>query len=139
VAGRHTVSAVTAHEGDVIRVAICDDSLGFPVLLGSWLRANDRFEVVGTVDCGERLKDLVAAERPDVVLLDLVLPDVPDPPTLVRDLRESHPPVRVVLMSSMVEDELAREAEAAEVESFMNKSATADLLYATVLRVAEAP
>ena len=121
-----------------IRVAICDDSLGFPVLLGAWLRSDERFEVVGTVDSGERLKELVAAERPDVVLLDLVLPDVPEPPALVRALRESHAGVRVVLMSSMVEDELRHEADAAGVEAFMNKSATAGVVYDTVHRVARA-
>ena len=121
-----------------IRVAICDDSLGFPVLLGAWLRSDTRFEVVGTVDCGERLKELVTAERPDVVLLDLVLPDVPEPPALVRELRARHAGVRVVLMSSMVEDELRHEAEAADVEAFMNKSATAGVVYDTVHRVAHA-
>ena len=121
-----------------IRVAICDDSLGFPVLLGAWLRADARFDVVGTVDTGERLKDLVSDQRPDVVLPDLVLPDVPEPPALVRDLRARHDGVRIVLMSSMVEDELAREAKAAGVEAFMNKSATADVVYATVGRVAGA-
>jgi DNA-binding NarL/FixJ family response regulator len=122
-----------------IRVAICDDSLGFPMLVRAWLRADARFQDVGIADCGERLKDLVAAEKPDMVLLDLVLPDVDDPAPLVRVLHELHAPIRVVLASSMSEDALSRAAGAAGVDGFVHKSAGPDVLLGALHRAAVSP
>ena len=128
-----------APPADVVRVAICDDSLGFPYLVSAWLESDPRFVRVGLADAGEPLKTLVAAEKPDVVMLDLVLPDVVDSSVLVRELRRLHPRVRVVLVSSLAEDALAAAAASAGVEAYLNKSATAEALCDLLYRVATAP
>jgi DNA-binding NarL/FixJ family response regulator len=108
-----------------IRVLICDDSLGFPTLLQTWLRDDGRFEVVGRATGGEQAKTLVADESPDAIVLDLLLPDVPDPPTLVRDLRALHPGLRVLIISSLARDLLEEAATAAGADGWVNKGATA--------------
>ena len=108
-----------------IRVLICDDSLGFPTLLQTWLRDDGRFEVVGRATGGEQAKGLVATSAPDVIVLDLLLPDVPDPPTLVRDLRDLHPGLRVLIISSLARDLLEKAADAAGADGWVNKGATA--------------
>lgn len=108
-----------------IRVLICDDSLGFPTLLQTWLRDDGRFEVVGRATGGEQAKELVAASSPDVIVLDLLLPDVPDPTDLVRALRELHPGLRVLIISSLANDLLDAAASAARADGWINKGATA--------------
>ena len=108
-----------------IRVLICDDSLGFPTLLQTWLRDDGRFEVVGRATGGEQAKSLVASAAPDVIVLDLLLPDVPDPPTLVRDLRALHPGLRVLIISSLARELLEEAANAAGADGWVNKGATA--------------
>ena len=112
--------------------------MGFPMLVGAWLGGDPRFEVVGTVDAGEPLKRLVAAERPDVVVLDLVLPDVDEPGVLVRDLRAVHPGLRVLLVSSAVEDVLEAAARDAGSDGHARKSSAPDVLLDAVERAAGA-
>lgn len=118
----------------VHRVLVCDDSLGFPTLVQTWLREDGRFEVVGLAKGGEEAKRIVATERPDLLVLDLLLPDVPDTTVLVRDLRVLHPGLRIMLISSLQMERLEAAAAAAGVEGVCNKGASAaelaDRLYA---------
>jgi DNA-binding NarL/FixJ family response regulator len=120
--------------GTPLRVLVCDDSLGFPTLVRTWLREDGRFEVVGLATGGERAKAMIAEHRPDLLVLDLVLPDVPDTPALVTELRTLHPPLRILLVSSLHQQALENAADAAGADGFCNKGATAaeltDRLYA---------
>ena len=119
---------------ELFRVLICDDSLGFPSLVRTWLRSDGRFEVVGLAPGGIEAKRLVAEQAPDLLLLDLLLPDVPDPPQLVRELRMLHPGLRILLVSSLRMEELRNAAQATGVDGVCSKGATAqeltDALYA---------
>lgn len=118
------VNSAQAPPPDAIRVVVCDDSTGFRALVGAWLRADDELELVGAVSGGEALKDAVATLHPDVALLDLVLPDVDDPTALIAELRATAPDLRVVMMSSLLTDELEREATAAHADAFSHKATT---------------
>jgi DNA-binding NarL/FixJ family response regulator len=111
-----------------LRVLICDDSLGFPTLVQTWLREDGRFAVVGLAPGGERAKAMVAELRPDALVLDLVLPDVPDSPALVRALRALHPALRIMMVSSLHQQALENAASAAGADGYCNKGATADEL-----------
>jgi DNA-binding NarL/FixJ family response regulator len=121
-----------------VRVLICDDSLGFPTLLQTWLRDDGRFEVVGQATGGEHAKALVAAEHPDIIVLDLLLPDVPDPPTLVADLRALYAPLRVLIISSLASELLAEAAAAAGADGWCTKGARAAELTDRLFAVAVA-
>jgi CheY-like chemotaxis protein len=107
------------------RVLVCDDSLGFPTLVQTWLRDDGRFAPVGLATGGEQAKQMVGELRPDAILLDLVLPDAPDSPALVGALRTIHPPLRVLLISSLHAEGLAEAAQKASVDGHCNKGATA--------------
>lgn len=119
---------------DPLRVLVCDDSLGFPTLVRAWLREDGRFVVVGLAAGGEQAKAMITEQRPDVLLLDLVLPDAPDPTVLVAALRALHPPVRILMISSLHDDALESAAVAAGADGYCNKAATAveltDRIYA---------
>ena len=120
----------------VFRVLICDDSLGFPSLVRTWLTADGRFEVVGLAPGGVVAKQLVEELQPDALVLDLVLPDAPDCPALVRELRELHPPLRIMLVSSLQMEQLRNAAQAARVDGVCNKGATAQELSSALYAVA---
>ena len=123
---------------DKVRVLICDDSLGFPTLVRTWLGNDGRFEVIGLATGGEQAKRMVAEGRPDAIVLDLVLPDVADPAILVAELRELHPPLRVLLISSLHPEALDSAAAAIAADGVSNKSATADELADRLYAVAAA-
>ena len=107
---------------------VCDDSLGFPTLVQTWLREDGRFEVVGLAKSGAEAKAMVAAEQPELLVLDLLLPDVPDSPALVAELRALHPQLRILLVSSLQMDQLEAAARAAGVEGVCNKGASSSEL-----------
>jgi DNA-binding NarL/FixJ family response regulator len=119
-----------------VRALVCDDSLGFPALVVAWLEADERFEHAGTAHSGDELLALAGRVEADVVLLDLVLPDVDNPTALVAELRRRRPGVRVVLVSSLALPELERAARAAGVDAFCHKAITASELTDALYRAA---
>jgi two-component system OmpR family response regulator len=122
----------------MVRVLICDDSLGFPALVSAWLEDDDRFEHVGTAKTGTELLDLATTTPADAIVLDLVLPDVENPAALVGQLRDLLPGVKVLLVSSLAVTELERAAEAAGADDWCHKAITAgdltDKLYDVATR-----
>ena len=121
-----------------VRVLVCDDSPGFPTLVASWLPGDERFEHVGTAESGRALLRLTETTPADALVLDLVLPDVENPGELVRQVRERLPGVKVLLVSSLQQAELARAADAAGVDDPLHKLTNAaelgDRLHALTVR-----
>jgi DNA-binding NarL/FixJ family response regulator len=79
------------------------------------------FEIVGEATSGAQVMPLVSSSRPDVVLIDLRLPEV-DGLTCLERIRAKHPTVKVVFFSavddsSQIADALARGACAYLVKS----------------------
>jgi DNA-binding NarL/FixJ family response regulator len=95
-----------------LRVLLCDDALGFPALVASWLNGAPDAEHVGTTTSATELLEVVADLAPDVVLLDLMLPEGKTSPELVQRVRDLAPGSRVILISSlpavMLQDEVQR-------------------------------
>jgi DNA-binding NarL/FixJ family response regulator len=122
----------------MVRVLICDDSLGFPALVTAWLDDDGRFEHVGTAKSGTELLDLARTTPADAVLLDLVLPDVENPASLVSQLRDLQSGMGILLVSSLALPELERAAEAAGVDGWCHKAITAGDLTDRLYEVATA-
>ena len=73
--------------------------------------------------------------QPDILLLDLVLPDVPEPADLVRDLRQRAPAMAILLMSNMPASRLQAEAERIGTDGWMPKAHKPELLRETVREI----
>jgi two-component system, NarL family, response regulator LiaR len=88
----------------VIRVLIADDHAVVRQGLRTFLDLQDDVEVVAEAADGEAALDAAARQRPDVVLLDLVMPRLEGVATL-RRLRERAPEARVIVLTSFGDDE----------------------------------
>ena len=88
----------------MIRVVIADDHAVVRQGLRTFLDLQDDIEVVA--EAGDGAEALAAAEEhaPDVVLIDLVMPNV-DGIEAIRGLRERVPAARAIVLSSFIEDE----------------------------------
>jgi DNA-binding NarL/FixJ family response regulator len=88
----------------MIRVLIADDHAVVRQGLRTFLDLQDDIEVVA--EAGDGAEALAAAEEhaPDVVLIDLVMPNV-DGIEAIRGLRERVPAARAIVLSSFIEDE----------------------------------
>jgi DNA-binding NarL/FixJ family response regulator len=83
-----------------IRVLLVDDVVEVRRLVRTALRFRDAFEVVGEAGDGGEAVRLAQALRPDVVVLDLGLPDIAGREVLSR-IRERSPESKVVVFSGV--------------------------------------
>jgi len=100
-------------------VAIADDHALFAEGIGLALQAVPDISVVFTAPNGRALVDSLETVTPDVLLLDLEMPELNGLETL-RALGTSHPPAIVVTMHAS--DEQRRLAAAAGACGFLSKS-----------------
>lgn len=106
-----------------IRVAVCDDARAVKFFLRQVLEEEGDITVVAASSTGEEALERLADCPTDVLLLDLVLPDVPDPATLVGRIRERSPGTAIVLISNMPPFSFEQEAERLRAEGWMPKAA----------------
>jgi NarL family two-component system response regulator LiaR len=119
-----------------IRVLIADDHAVVRNGLGSFLSAYDDFELVGEAKNGEQAVRLVEQCRPDVVLMDLVMPGM-DGARATHLIREKFPMVQVIALTSFKEREQVQSAIQAGAIGYLLKDISADEL-ARAIRQAHA-
>jgi DNA-binding NarL/FixJ family response regulator len=81
-----------------IRVLICNKYVLFREGIKSLLGEETLIEIVGEVDTGRQAIDQAARLRPDVVLMDLVTPDLSGSEA-TRRIKAIHPNVRILILS----------------------------------------
>jgi len=111
----------TGGDDHPIRVLLCEDSLGFRMLASAWLEDAVDMDLVGVAETGAEAIRLAAELKPQVALLDHLLPDA-DSSTLVSSLRDAAPGIAIALVSGMPNELLAAEAGRAGVEAFCSKA-----------------
>jgi DNA-binding NarL/FixJ family response regulator len=115
----------------MIRVALADDHRVVRVGLEQLLGTFDDVEWVGSADGGEAAVALCAAERPDVLLLDLQMPEV-DGIEVTRRLRDASPDTTVVVFTSFSDrDGIVRALDAGAV-GYLLKDAEPDEIHAAI-------
>jgi DNA-binding NarL/FixJ family response regulator len=120
VAGRNAFPQRACDDRDVRRtVLIVDDHEDFRRSAAALLAA-EGFEVVGDVADGAAVADAVEQLRPDVVLLDVQLPDVDGFQVAELLARTSDPP-QVVLISSREASSYGPRIHAARALGFLAK------------------
>ncbi len=94
---------------NVARVILVDDHQMVRQGLLFFLSTQPGISVVGEAETGEDAVRLVAEQQPDIVLMDIVLPGMSGIDAL-RVIREEHPAVEVIMLSSFVDDEKVEQA-----------------------------
>jgi len=83
-----------------LTVLIVDDSRTVLAQIESAVAANDAVEVVGTARNGAEAVQQASQLRPDLVLMDIVMPDV-DGLSALRLIQSNHPETRIAMLSSI--------------------------------------
>jgi len=115
----------------VIRVVIADDHRVVRVGLEQLLQTFDDVEFLGAGAGGEEAVALCAEHRPDVLLLDLSMPDV-DGIEVTKRLRDASPGTRVVVFTSFSDRERIVQALDAGAVGYLLKDAEPEELHAAV-------
>jgi len=119
-----------------IRVLLVDDHAVVRSGLGAFLLAFDDLELVGEASGGEEAVRLCPQVRPDVVLMDLVMPGM-DGAAATRAIRQRCPHIQVIALTSFKEKELVQGALEAGAIGYLIKNISADEL-ADAIRAAYA-
>ena len=86
-----------------VRVVVVDDSAFARKVLRETLSANASIDIVGIARDGLEALEIIAEHNPDVITLDLVMPNL-DGVGVLRELAALRSKVRVVLVSMSDQD-----------------------------------
>src|SRR5260370_13279096 len=120
----------------MIRVVVVDDHWVVRQGLRLFLGQQDGIEVVGEAADGEEALGVVEALRPDVVLMDLLMPRL-DGIEATRRSRERWPQVEVVALTTVADGESVVEAISAGATGYLLKDSRGDALVTAVRAAAE--
>lgn len=110
-----------------IRILIVDDHDMLREGLISFLKAFPEFELVGEASSGKEAICLCRESKPDVVLMDLLMPEM-DGITAIRHIHQAQPEIRLIALSSFGEQDLVKGALEAGATSYLLKNVTAQEL-----------
>ena len=114
--------------GSAIRVLVVDDSAlvreGLRAVLGTHGKAY-QIEVVGDADSVAAAGNQTRRLKPDVVLLDIRLPDGSGLDAC-REILRLHPAARVLILTSVASDELIHQAVMAGAQGYLMKEINPD-------------
>jgi NarL family two-component system response regulator LiaR len=119
-----------------IRVLITDDHGVVRQGLRMFLSLDPDFEVVGEAENGQEALEMARELRPDVVLMDLLMP-VMDGMEATRAIRKELPEVEVVALTSVLEDVSVTGAVRAGAIGYLLKDTDSDELGRAIKAAAE--
>src|ERR1700722_20456770 len=116
--------SAAARPGDdrPLRIVIADDQASVREGLVLLLDGLPDIEVVGAAADGQQALDLVPAQQPDAILLDLHMPLL-DGIGATRRLAAEHPGVAIVILTTYADDTSVLQALQAGARSYLTKDA----------------
>ena len=106
------------------RVLAVDDSIGVLTLIGTYLQGSE-FVFAGSARDGKSAVDKFAKLKPDIVLLDIVMPEQGGPDTL-KQILAIEPRATVAMISSLAGDDVVNECMQLGAKSYLKKPFTKD-------------
>jgi NarL family two-component system response regulator LiaR len=110
---------------------IVDDHLMVRTGLATILKVNPGLDLVGEAADGQEAIDLCERFRPDVILMDVVMPRM-DGATATRIIRDRWPQVQIIAVTSFQEKELVQDILAAGAISYLLKNVSMAELTAAI-------
>jgi NarL family two-component system response regulator YdfI len=114
-----------------IRILVADDHLIIRQGLRLILETEEEFEMVGEAADGAEAVRQCAELKPDVVLMDLRMPNM-DGLTAIEHLRDEQPGVAVVILTTFNEDDLMVRGLRAGAKGYLLKDTDRETLFNTI-------
>ncbi|RID82095.1 DNA-binding response regulator [Peribacillus asahii] len=108
----------------MIKVLFVDDHEMVRIGVAAYLSAQSDIEVVGEADNGRTAVDMAIELRPDIILMDLVMPEM-DGIEATQAILEKWPEAKIIIVTSFLDDEKVYPALEAGATSYMLKTSKA--------------
>ncbi|NJP06577.1 MAG: response regulator transcription factor [Chloroflexaceae bacterium] len=117
-----------------VRLLLADDHRMFRQGLRELIERKTAFEVVGEAATGREVLAQVKTLAPDIVLLDIQMPEL-DGVAVARQLAQTHPEIKTVMLTMYRQDQHLFEAIKAGARAYLLKDADAEELIGVIERV----
>jgi sigma-B regulation protein RsbU (phosphoserine phosphatase) len=124
---------MTNHEGPV-RIIVVDDQAIIRSGLGAFLMAYNELQLVGEASDGEEAIQLCEIVRPDVVLMDLKMPNM-DGITATRVIHQRWPDTQVIILTNFRDSNILDTALEAGAAGYLLKDITAQELANAIFQI----
>ena len=118
-----------------IKVMIVDDHLMVRDGLKLFLSVYDDLVVVGEAENGQEALRLYPERLPDVIVMDMVMPELNGPET-IQQMRANGWPVQIIALTSFDDQDMVQTAVQAGAVGFLHKDVHADKLAETIRKAA---
>ncbi len=118
----------------MIRIVVVDDHAVVRSGLTQYLATTDDLDVVGIASDGLEALDVVGQEQPDVVIMDLSMPNM-DGVEATRRIAAEHPASRVLVLTSFSDQTRIMDALSAGADGYMLKHSEPEAIAAAVRSV----
>jgi len=116
------------------RIVLADDHVMFRQGLKRILEERSDLEVVGEVDCGLELLKLLERLVPDLIILDISMPNLRGLEA-IHEIKMSHPEVRILVLTMHKDQEYLHQAITAGAEGYLLKEDADAELFSAIDRV----
>jgi len=115
---------------DLIRILVADDHFVVRQGLAALLAPRNGMEVVGEAATGREAVNLARALQPDVILMDMIMPEL-DGPEAITLIKQENPRARILVLTSFGESkQISAAIQAGALGYLLKDSSPDDLLHA---------
>ena len=122
----------------LVRVLVADDLQEIRTLVRTNLEFDGRFEVVGEAANGLEAVDMVHQLNPDVVVLDLAMPEM-DGLAAISKIRQSSPGTKILVLSAFADDHHSGLVRELGANGFIAKDRPMEEIMDTLAEIAGVP
>jgi NarL family two-component system response regulator LiaR len=124
------------YHGGVTRLLLCDDHAMFRQGVRSILETEEDLRITGEAATGREAVRHALQTRPDVVLMDIQMPEL-DGVAATKEILAEWPEAKVIILTMYRQDRYVFEAIKAGARGYLLKDSGADDLVAAIRRVAD--
>ena len=106
------------------RVMIAEDSKAIRIKLMDII-LNSKHELVGEASDGSEAVEKFVSSKPDVLLLDLVIPEK-DGFTVLKEIKEINPDAKIIMITVLDDEQMIQDCISAGAQAYIIKPFTAD-------------
>ncbi|MGL5899639.1 MAG: response regulator [Lactobacillaceae bacterium] len=109
----------------MIKVLIVDDHAMVRMGISTYLQVEPDIKVIGTAENGKEAVEKAQSLKPDVILMDLVMPEM-NGVEASKKILKNNPKQKIIILTSFIDDELVYPAIRAGATSYILKTGSAE-------------